>query len=68
MPINRGTPHFSPKNKCVLNDSKWPKTHFGNIFFFFWGNEVRILSPPLGSDICHTFFFLKASLSLSFVA
>ena len=32
--------HFSPKNKCVLNDSKWPETHFGNFFF----------------DIGHTFF------------
>ena len=33
---NGGTPLFSPKNKCVLNDSKWPETHFGNFFFFFW--------------------------------
>ena len=28
MAKNRGNPRFSPKNKCVLNDSKWPETQF----------------------------------------
>ena len=32
MAKNRGTSLFSPENKCVLNDSKWPKTHFDNFF------------------------------------
>ena len=29
---NRGTPLFSLKNKCVLNDSIWTETHFGTFF------------------------------------
>ena len=28
------TPKNSPKNICVLNDSKWPETHFGFYYFF----------------------------------
>ena len=30
-------PYFHTKNKCVLNDSIWPKMHFGSFFlkFFF---------------------------------
>ena len=63
MPKNRGTPHFSPKNKCVLNDSKWPKTHFGNIFFFFWCDELRILTPPPQGVTFVTLFFFKPSLT-----
>ena len=43
---NGGTPLFSPKNKRVLNDSKWPETHFGNFFFFFWCEKLLILPPP----------------------
>ena len=52
---NGGTPLFSPKNKCVLNDSKWPETHFGN--FFFVCEKLRILPPSPGCEILHTFFF-----------
>ena len=29
MVKNGGTPLFLPENKCVLNYSKWPETHFG---------------------------------------
>ena len=31
---------FSPKNKCVLNDSKWPETDFCNFFFFFLNTSL----------------------------
>ena len=35
--------HFSPKNKCVLKDSKWPKTHFYiyQIYSFEFRNHVQ---------------------------
>ena len=33
--MDKVTPRASvgAKNKCVLNDSKWPETKFGNFFF-----------------------------------
>ena len=36
-------PFFSPKNKCVLNDSKWPETQFGT---FFLVCEKLLILPP----------------------
>ena len=46
-------PLFSPKNKCVLNDSLWPEIHFG-IFFC----EKPGAQPPPPPDVkFFTFFF-----------
>ena len=48
MANNKGTPLFSPKNKYVLNDSKWPETQFGKFFLFFFGvTNSRFYPPPL---------------------
>ena len=38
-----GVPPFLLKNKCVLNDSKWPKTKFGN---FFLCEKLPVQTPP----------------------
>ena len=43
---NRGTPLFSTKNKCVLNDSKWPVTHFGKFFFCVCVTNSQFYHPP----------------------
>ena len=59
-----GVPPFSLKNKCVLNDSKWPETKFGN--FFVWKTSVP--SPPKFSHfqdlpkVWHWPFFFKKRL------
>ena len=36
----------SPKNKCVLNDSKWPETHFGQFFFIFFLCDAKYKPSP----------------------
>ena len=57
---SRHTPLFSPKIKCVLNDSKWPETHFG---IFCVCEKLRILPflPPK-CEIFHTFCLLRGCL------
>ena len=50
-------PQFSPKNKFVLNHSKWPKTHFGQFFFFFFSVTFSRSDPPPQVTNVTLFFF-----------
>ena len=52
------TLHFSPKNKCVLNDFKWLETDSGNISIFFFGvMNTGFYPPPSGVTFVTLFFF-----------
>ena len=55
--------YFQPKSKCILNNSEWLETHFKHVFEKC--NEDRSWPPPNVKNVT-LFFFLKASLSLTF--